>query len=106
MGGKQSAITKKDLPNRFGLTNQQYDDLKAIFRENSKGRNELTRQEFRKVYSGRLPGNVTKFADKMFDCFDTDGNGTFIILLQQLICREMLPFPSIKIYFVINRLYS
>ena len=76
MGGKQSAIPKKDLQNRFGLTNQQYDDLKAIFRENSKGKNELTRQEFRKVYSGRFPGNVTKFADKMFDCFDTDGNGT------------------------------
>lgn len=75
MGNKQS-MSGEDLRKRFKLTQQQYDDLKQIFKENSKGKDSLSKKAFRRVYSSRFPGNATSFADKMFDCFDKDGNGT------------------------------
>lgn len=77
MGNKSSMPSSgESLRKKFNLSHQQYDDLKQIFKENSKGKNELSKREFRRVYSSRFPGNATGFADKMFDCFDKDGSGT------------------------------
>lgn len=65
----------KDLKEKFNLSQKQYDDLKHTFEEHSKGKKGISKTQFRKVYSSRFPGNVSGYADKMFDCFDTDGNG-------------------------------
>ena len=61
---------------RFGVSKQEVNEIKSLYKESCQNNRQLTRTEFRRVYNRLFPGNADDFADIMFKTFDTDRSGT------------------------------
>ena len=65
------------LKTHFKLSDQQIEEYWTLFTDHSDNNKVITRFEFRNVYQMiYTSGDASDFADRVFDAFDTDKNGT------------------------------
>eukprot|EP01107_Rhizomastix_libera_P008061 TRINITY_DN2312_c0_g1_i4.p1 TRINITY_DN2312_c0_g1~~TRINITY_DN2312_c0_g1_i4.p1 ORF type:complete len:192 (+),score=47.67 TRINITY_DN2312_c0_g1_i4:26-601(+) len=76
MGGDGSKLTgeeKKKIIDQYGMTEEKFNALMKSFKKHASSGGTITRAGFKRLLQGVM---AEELADKVFDSFDRDGNGT------------------------------
>lgn len=106
MGQQQGKIRGKTLKGPLlkelqkkvpGMKIEDIQEIYLDFRRETKGKDKLKRNDFVRVYKNAFGESVTALANRIFDAFDEDGNGTvdFEEFLIGLSITEMSPNADI-----------